>query len=242
MESGTLRSTTPPALTKVGLVGALLALAAAAWLLTVERMDGMDMGPGTDLGSPGWFAVTWALMMAAMMVPSLGPAALAFAQAGRRPVAFFVAGYLAVWTAAGLATYAAFEAVRALDLDFLTWDRAGRYAAAGVILAAAGYQFTAGKERCLARCRSPLMHALEEWPGAPGAVRGGLRHGASCIGCCVGLMAALFALGVMSVTWMVVIAALIAAERLLPRRTPAVYGVAATLGVLGALVFVAGPL
>jgi predicted metal-binding membrane protein len=55
-------------------------------------------------------------------------------------------------------------------------------------------------------------------------------------------MAALFALGVMSLTWMVVIAALVGAERLLPWRTPTVYGVAATLAVLGALVFATGPL
>ena len=243
MESGTLRLTPrPPALTRVGVVGALLALAAAACLLTAERMDGMDAGPGAELGGAGWFAVTWVLMMAAMMLPALVPAALAFARAGRRPVAAFVVGYLGAWTASGLAAYLAFEAVRALDPGVLAWDRAGRYLATGVILAAAAYQFTAGKERCLGRCRSPLTYRLAERPGAAGALRGGLRHGASCVGCCVGLMAALFALGVMSLTWMLVIAALIGAERLLPWRTPAVYGVAATLAVLGASVFVAGPL
>ena len=167
-------------------------------------------------------------MMAAMMLPSLVPAALAFARGGERRVAAFVVGYLAAWTAAGLVAYLLLEAVRAHAVPFLAWDRAGRYVAAGVILAAAGYQLTAAKARCLQRCRIPLSLAGEARPGAGGCLRGGMRHGASCIG----LMAALFALGVMSLTWMVAVAALVAAERLLPWDTPAVYGVAATLAVL----------
>jgi predicted metal-binding membrane protein len=221
-----------PPLTRVGLVGALLAVAAGAWVLTGDRMEGMDAAPGADLGDLGWFAVTWLLMMAAMMLPSLVPAALAFARAGERTVAPFVGGYLAAWTAAGLVAYVLFEAVRSLDVAFLAWDRAGRYVAAGVILAAAAYQLSAAKAGCLQRCRTPLRLAREEHGGAGGGLRGGLRFGGYCVGCCAGLMATLFALGVMNVTWMVVVAALIAAERLLPWRTPAVYGLAATLAVL----------
>jgi predicted metal-binding membrane protein len=221
-----------PPLTRVGLVGALLAVAAGAWVLTGDRMEGMDAAPGADLGDLGWFAVTWLLMMAAMMLPSLVPAALAFARAGERTVAPFVGGYLAAWTAAGLVAYVLFEAVRSLDVAFLAWDRAGRYVAAGVILAAAAYQLSAAKAGCLQRCRTPLRLAREEHGGAGGGLRGGLRFGGYCVGCCAGLMATLFALGVMNVTWMVVVAALIAAERLLPWRTPAVYGLAAILAVL----------
>ena len=221
-----------PPLTRVGLVGALLAVAAGAWVLTGDRMEGMDAAPGADLGDLGWLAVTWLLMMAAMMLPSLVPAALAFARAGERTVAPFVGGYLAAWTAAGLVAYVLFEAVRSLDVAFLAWDRAGRYVAAGVILAAAAYQLSAAKAGCLQRCRTPLRLAREEPGGAGGGLRGGLRFGGYCVGCCAGLMATLFALGVMNVTWMVVVAALIAAERLLPWRTPAVYGLAATLAVL----------
>jgi predicted metal-binding membrane protein len=206
------------------LAGALVALAAGAWVLTGNRMDGMDAGPGTDLGALGWFAVSWVLMMAAMMLPSLVPAALAFARAGERTVAPFVTGYLAAWTVAGVVAYLLFDAVESLDLAFLHWDRAGRYVAAGVILTAAAYQLTAAKAGCLQRCQAPIVSA--------NGLRGGLRHGAACVACCAGLMAALFALGVMSITWMVVIAALIAVERLLPWRTRAVYGVAAALAVL----------
>ncbi len=195
-------------------------------------MQGMDAGPGTDLGGLGWFAVSWLVMMAAMMLPSLVPAALAFARPSRRTVAPFVIGYLVAWTAAGLVAYLVFEVVRSLDLAFLAWHRAGRFLAAGVVVAAAAYQLTAAKAGCLERCRDPLGLASARLGGA-GGLRGGLRHGSWCIGCCTGLMAALFALGVMSLTWMVAIAALIATERLLPWRTHAVYGVAVALAVLG---------
>jgi predicted metal-binding membrane protein len=177
-------------------------------------------------------------MMAAMMLPALPPAALAVARSGGRAVAAFVVGYLAVWTAAGLVAYAVFDAVRGLDVGLLAWDRAGRYVAAAVILAAAAYQVTAAKGGCLNRCRSPRP-AREERRGAALGLRGGLRHAGNCIGCCAGLMAALFALGVMSLTWMAAVAVLIAAERLLPWRTPAVYVVAATLAVLAIWVAVA---
>jgi predicted metal-binding membrane protein len=239
MGSATLRRPAPlPALTRAGLTALLLALAAAAWVLTVRRMNGMDAGPGTELGALGWFAVSWLLMMAAMMLPSLVPAALAFARGGERSVAAFVTGYLGAWTAAGIVAYLVFEGVRSLDLGFLGWDGAGRYVAAGVIVAAAAYELTPIKARFLGHCRSPLAVAGDERP-AGGGLRGGVRFGGYCIACCVGLMAALFALGVMSVTWMVVVAVLIGAERLLPWRTPAVYAVAVALVVLGVWVAVA---
>ena len=202
---------------RAGLTAVVFALAVGAWVLTLDRMAGMDAAPGADLGGLGWFAVSWLLMMAAMMLPSLVPAL----PAGRPS---FVAGYLGVWAAAGLAAYVAVEGVRALDVGVLAWERAGRYVAAGAVLAAGAYQLTAVKVRCLDRCRAKAQQ--------PRAVDG-VRHGASCVGCCAGLMAALFALGVMNPTWMVAMAALITAERLLPWRTAAIYGVAATLAVLG---------
>jgi predicted metal-binding membrane protein len=217
---------------------ALVGVAAVAWVLSAGRMSGMDMGPGTELGALGWFAVTWALMMAAMMLPSLVPAA-----AGSRAPGAFAGGYLAVWVGAGLVAYAAIEGVRSLDLGWLAWDRAGRYVAAGVVLAAAVYQLTAVKRSCLDRCRRPP--AERTWtgtassPAAGPALLAGIRHGASCVGCCAAMMAALFALGVMSLTWMAVVALLIAAERLLPWRMPAVYGVAAALAALAVWVAVA---
>ena len=56
------------------------------------------------------------------------------------------------------------------------------------------------------------------------------------MGCCWALMAALFALGVMSIGWMVLIAAVIAIEKLLPRISLARLGIVIVLAVLAASV------
>jgi len=79
----------------------LIALAVAAWVLTDRRMSGMDAGPGTELGGVGWFAVSWALMMAAMMLPEVAPMVAADRRraAGAGASAAFAAGYLAAWLA-----------------------------------------------------------------------------------------------------------------------------------------------
>jgi predicted metal-binding membrane protein len=237
MESATLRAgrSSAPAL-QVALIGSLLVVAAVAWVLTRDRMSGMDPSPGAGLGGFGWFAVSWIVMMAAMMLPALVPAALAVARHAPRSVAGFVLGYLIAWAGAGVAAYVVVTSVRALDVSFLGWDRGGRYAAAAVILVAAAYQLTAAKSRCLSRCRAARAGSA----AARASVRAGLLHGASCIGCCAGLMAVLFALGVMSLTWMVAVAVLIAAERLLPWPKLAVYTVAAVLVVMGVWIAV-GP-
>jgi hypothetical protein len=103
-----------------------------------------------------------------------------------------------------------------------------------VIVAAALYQLTPLKDACLRRCRSPMMFLLTAWrPGRSGALRMGMEHGGWCVGCCWGLMAALFAVGVMSIGWMVLIAALIATEKLLPWKAVANRSVALLLVVLG---------
>ena len=112
--------------------------------------------------------------------------------------------------------YAAFEAIRSLDLSWLAWDRGGRYIAGAVILGAALYELTPAKARCLGHCRNPDLLTRRWRPGLPGALRVGLEHGGFCVGASWALMAALFALGVMSLTWMMVIAALVAIEKLLP--------------------------
>ena len=219
------RTAPPPMAVQVALVAALLAVAAGCWVLTDDRMDGMDAGPGTALGGLGWFLVSWAVMMAAMMLPTTAPMALAHVRdrpAGRgRATLAFVAGYLLVWSAVGLVAYALVEGVRSLDLGFLAWDHAGRYIAGGAIVAAALFQLTPPKDACLRRCRDPR------------AARNGIEHGVHCVACCWALTAALFALGVMSIGWMAFVAALIAAERLLPSRLMAQRAIAVVLAVLG---------
>ena len=56
----------------------------------------------------------------------------------------------------------------------------------------------------------------------------GAAHGLYCVGCCVGLMLILFAVGVMSLFWMVLLASVIFAEKLVPagERLSHVLGVA----------------
>jgi predicted metal-binding membrane protein len=185
----------------------LLGVAALAWAVTIERMWGMDDGPGTDLGSLGWYLGIWVTMMAAMMLPSTVRVA--------RAVVFGL-GYLAVWTVFGLAAYAGFKSGFSTEV-------------AGTLIVAAGaYQLTPLKQRSLRRCRSPK--------GERGPVRSGIAHGLDCVGSSAGLMVALFALGVMSILWTAVIAAAIFAEKVLARGPLISRGVALGLLVLGAWV------
>jgi predicted metal-binding membrane protein len=205
----------------------------------------MDAGPATDPGSLGFWLSAWAVMMAAMMFPSIAPMVLMFdaiQRAKRRrgdPVpagatSLFVGGYLATWTAMGLVAYAVIQAGQELNVDALDWDEAGPYVAGGVITLAALYQLTPLKDVCLRHCRSPFVFLMDHGrPGRIGALRTGFSHGAYCVGCCWALMAALIALGVMSIGWMVFIAALIATEKLLPWKAVANRGIAVLLLALG---------
>jgi predicted metal-binding membrane protein len=142
------------------------------------------------------------------------------ARRGQRfvPTWIFVASYLAVWTAYGLAAYGLYRAIAGADHGLLEWDRGGPYVAGGALALAGAYELTPLKSVCLRHCRTPLHFVLGGWREGPlGAIRMGVTHGAYCVGCCWGLMIVLFALGVMSLTWMAVVAALIFAQKLLPR-------------------------
>ena len=223
---------------RLGLVALLLALAAVAWWSTADRMRGMDEGPGTDLGTLGWFIGVWVVMMAAMMLPSVAPTVALYSRMtrSREPVAplVFTSGYLLTWTVAGLLAFGISGLGGAVLGDALSWDRAGRWIAGGVLVVAALYELTPLKDVCVGKCRSPLGFLLGSWRGGlGGALRMGSRHGAWCVGCCWALMAVLFALGVMSIAWMAFVAALIAAEKTLPWRRTVTFGTAALLLLLG---------
>jgi predicted metal-binding membrane protein len=224
----------------LAVVVVLLAIAGVAWIATGLRMAGMDAGPGTDPGPIGSYLSTWIVMMVAMMFPTIAPMVLAYRDLqGRRgrgsharsgQLGLFLTGYLAVWAAAELLGYALLNVGRSLDAGFFAWNRAGRWTAAAVILAAGLYELTRCKHTCLTRCRNPDGFLLERWRGGrDGALRLGIEHGAWCLGCCWALMAALFALGAMSLAWMLLISTLIAAERLLPWRVLATSGVSLAL-------------
>jgi len=225
----------------------LIAVAAACWAITAERMQGMDMGPGTDLGALGWFAGVWVTMMAAMMLPSLVPMALTYAGASRRsgasvPTArtsVFTFGYLLTWAAAGVLAYGVVQGVRALGVSWLAWDRGGPYVAGGVIVAAALYELTPVKSACLRHCRNPHLLTRRWRPGVRGALAMGVEHGGFCVGSSWALMAVLFAIGVMNVTWMIVTAAVVAIEKLLPQKGVAIGAIVLFMAALGLAVALA---
>jgi predicted metal-binding membrane protein len=210
----------------------LFGAAVAAWAVTVERMHGMDAGPGTDLGGLGWYLGIWVTMTAAMMLPSAEPAARRVARFARRvPTLLFTTGYLAVWTGYGIVAYAVFQFVTSFDVGWFAWNEGGPYVVGGVIVGAGIYELTPLKQFSLRRCRSAQRSV--------GALRSGLVHGLDCVGCSGGLMAALFVLGVMSLFWMAVVAAAIFVEKVLPHGDRLSRGFALALVVLGIWVAVA---
>jgi predicted metal-binding membrane protein len=189
---------------------ATLGLAAASWIVTVEQMRGMDMGVATQLGSFAFFVALWVMMMTAMMLPAAVPAVLRRAQAKGRvsAVLLFVGAYLAVWTLVGVLVYALY--------------RPHGTTAAGLLVLGAGiYEFTRLKRDCRRRCQASL--------------RTGFEFGLFCFGSSIGLMVMLVALGVMSLTWMTVVAVLVFVQKFLPPRSaidvPMALGIVA-LGIL----------
>ncbi|MFN8035656.1 MAG: DUF2182 domain-containing protein [Acidimicrobiia bacterium] len=230
--------------TRLGLVVVLFALAATGWWWTADQMQGMNNGPWTDLGTFGWFLSVWVVMMAAMMFPSVAPTVALYSRMTRRRAPLwplvFAAGYLLTWAASGVIAFSSAEVVESTWGDVLAWNRAGRWAAGATLVLAAVYQLTPLKDVCLGKCRSPLGFLLGSWrDGWSGALRMGAKNGAWCVGCCWALMAALFALGIMSLAWMALVAGMIAAEKTLPWRRVASFGTAAILLGLGLLVLAA---
>ena len=226
-----------------GLVVVLFALAGTAWWWTAGQMRGMDNGPWTGLGTFGWFLGVWIVMMAAMMFPSVAPTIALYSRMSRKsrllPVVF-TCGYLATWASAGVIAFMIGLAASHTAGGALSWEHAGRPIAGAILILAAGYELTPLKNVCLGKCRSPLGTLLGSWrDGWSGALRMGAKNGAWCVGCCWALMASLFALGVMSVTWMAIVAGLIAIEKVLPWRRSASYATALVLLTLGMLVLVA---
>ena len=229
----------------LALPASLLGVALATVAATIYLMGGMISGPGADLGGLGWFVGSWTLMMAAMMLPSVAPMALTFArvtserarkgQSDFVPTWVFILGYFAAWTAFGLVAYLVDHLIRMLDPAWLAWDRGGPVVAGIAVVAAGLYQLTPLKRVCLMHCRSPLDFFLSSWrEGSRGALRMGIHHGCYCVACCWGLMLVLFAVGVMSLFWMTVIAVLIFAEKVLqfgPRLAPVFGALLVALGI-----------
>jgi predicted metal-binding membrane protein len=192
---------------------ATLGLAAAAWVIAIRQMDGMNMGVATRLGSFGFFVALWMSMMAAMMLPGAAPAVLRHTnESGRvRAIPLFVGSYLAVWTLVGFAVYALYRPH-------------GSFAAGAVAIAAGVYELTPLKQHFRRRCRE--------------SVRSGFEFGLDCVGSSIGLMLVLVALSVMSVTWMSVIAVLVFAQKLVPGKAAIDVPLALAIVGLGILIMI----
>ena len=229
---------------RLGLVAALVVIAALGWFWAAREMQGMDAGPWTSLGGVGWFLGIWVVMMAAMMFPSVAPTIALYTRVTKESSPFapwlFAGGYLLSWAGAGLVAYLVGVVGAARFGAPLSWDHARGGGAAPPPVLAAADEVTPLKNVCLSKCRSPLGALLGSWRGGrTGALRMGIRNGAWCVGCCWALMASLFALGVMSVTWMALVAVIIAVEKTVPWRRGLTYATAALLLGLGVFLVVA---
>ncbi len=140
------------------------------------------------------------------------PVTLGLAAGRVRAVPLFAGSYLAVWAVVGVAVYAVYRPH-------------GSFAAGAVVIAAGVYEFTPLKQHFRRRCRA--------------GVRSGLGFGLCCAGSNIGLMLMLVAVGVMSVTWMFVVAVLVGAQKLLPAKAAIDVPLALAIAGLGVLIVIA---
>jgi predicted metal-binding membrane protein len=203
----------------------LLLIAAAAWVSVIRsslRDDDMMMTmPMPATAADGFaFVVGWGIMMTAMMLPSALPMIMLYGATQRNAggarakgvsVAVFTAVYLVLWSASGVPVYLAHT-----FLMMLPGPGFG-YGVAVILLAAGAFQLSPLKQVCLRACRSPLGFFLGHWrAGRRGSLVLGWSHAVYCLGCCWALMLVLVAAGAMGLGWVLLIAAVVAAEKLLP--------------------------
>ena len=204
----------------------LLLIAAVAWADVIRSSLGapdmmMTMFMPLTVSDGLAFVASWGVMMTAMMLPSALPMIGLYAATQRGetataprgvPVAVFTLVYLAVWAASGVPVYLAHTGLMALS------PRAFAYGVAAILLAAGVFQLSPLKQACLRACRSPLGFLLGHWrAGLRGSLALGWSHAMYCLGCCWALMVVLVAAGAMGLAWVLLITAVVAAEKLLPR-------------------------
>ena len=210
--------------------------AAASPMAGMEMAD-MDMGVAAPSSPRSWSLglatltlAMWWTMMIAMMTPAAAPTILLYARVHRHaqeqaqaqralaPTGAFAAGYLLVWLAFSLVAAGLQLGLQRSGLvSSLTLSSQSRWLTGGALIAAGLYQLSPLQQACLGHCRAPAAFLARHWrPGAGGAVRLGVLHGAYCVGCCWLLMALLFVGGVMNLVWIAALAILVLGEKLLP--------------------------
>jgi predicted metal-binding membrane protein len=245
----------PPAdrLSRLGVIAVIAGAIALgwAWIVPMARdMYGPMTGASAWMMRSSWDAphlfllwLMWAVMMAAMMLPSAVPLLLLYDgvlrrrhASGRTAVQVYAmgAGYVAVWAVFSIGATALQRVLSGMLILNPMMEMPGRTAVGATLLLAGAWQLTPWKAACLSQCRSPLAFVMQRWrDGAAGALRMGVEHGAWCVGCCWALMLLLFAGGVMNLTVIVGLTAIVLIEKLLP------LGVALSR-VVGVLMLAAG--
>jgi predicted metal-binding membrane protein len=209
-----------------------------AWSSSMSAAEGMAMPGGWTMsmawmrmpdqswaGAAAAFVGMWALMMPAMMLPSLAPVLWRYrlAMAAKARPGWLGAGYFAVWAALGAALYPLGVAFAEAQMRSPMLARAVPLAAGAIVFVAGAVQFTRWKARQLACCRAG---AAMSWPVDVGSAwRHGLRLGVRCSACCAGPTAVLLALGVMDLRAMALVTAAITFERLAPAARRAARGI-----------------
>lgn len=228
------------------IVLACLALAAALAVAWLVRGAGLSMDA---MMAPPWSAAylvpafaMWALMMAAMMLPSATPMILLHARVARqggggplpRATQVFALVYLVLWSGfALLAALAQAALVWAGAVSAMGLALGDRLAVAGLLALAAAWQLAPLKRACLDKCRSPLTFLLRGFrPGWRGSLKLGFAHGAYCIGCCWALMLLLFVGGVMNLAWIAGLGAVVVAEKYGPAWTAKAIAASLLVGVV----------
>src|SRR6185369_612167 len=191
----------------------LLLIAAVAWADVIRSSLGapdmmMTMFMPVTLSDGLAFVASWGVMMTAMMLPSALPMIGLYAATQRGEAALAPRGVpVAVFTP----VYLAHTGLMALS------PRAFAYGVAAILLAAGVFQLSPLKQVCLRACRSPLGFLLGHWrAGLRGSLALGWAHALFCLGCCWALMVVLVAAGAMGLAWVLLITAMVAAEKLLP--------------------------
>jgi len=192
-----------------------------------------------------FYVAGWVLMTAAMMLPTTLPLLDAFRRLTRgradRPLllGLVITGYLAAWGGFGLAAHG-FDWLLHEAAEASVWLVFNGWVLGVIVLLIAGaFQFSSLKYRCLDQCRAPLGFIVRHWNGR-GARRQalllGFNHGVYCVGCCWAIMLLMFVVGTGSVGWMLLLGAIMAAEKNLPfgRRLAAPLG--ATLLATGLVI------
>ncbi len=248
---------------RIAILLALIGVSVLAWAYVIylwAKMPAMEpASPGMIMQLHPWtptdfifMFLMWAIMMVGMMLPSVAPMTLLYAGMVRKaerqgtpmaPTAAFVSGYVAMWcvfsVGATLAQWGLHEAAMLSPMMRATSQTLG----ATLLIGAGVYQLSSWKTVCLDHCRSPAHFIVKHWrPGAGGAFRLGLHHGAFCLGCCWALMGLLFVGGVMNILWIAAITIFVFLEKVLPvglwgHRVSGFAGIGLIVGGLGLLVW-----